>query len=212
MRLSRTTGLGAGLIVLLLGLWAAIIPFVGPYFHYGFSPDATWHFTLNRLWLDVLPGAAAVVGGLTMILTARRGRGVLGCWLALAGGVWLLLGPSVSMFWQHPASGQLISGIGTPIGGHDRGAVEMIGFFYGVGALVTALSAFSAARFVHRAALIADPLAQDIGTRSISARPRAAAAEERAPVGNAPRPADAAAEEVLPSEPAMGPGRPERRY
>lgn len=180
MRLSRTTGVGTGLIVLLLGLWAAIIPFVGPYFHYGFSPDSTWHFTLNRLWLDLLPGVAAVLGGLTMIIAARRGSGVLGCWLALAGGIWLLLGPSVSMFWQHPASGLLISGIGAPIGGHDRAAAEMIGFFYGAGALIAVFSALSAARFVHRPALISDPPSEDTGAGSMSAR--RAEAQERKPV------------------------------
>jgi hypothetical protein len=154
MRLSRTTGVGAGLLVLLLGLWAGIIPFVGPYFHYGFTPDATWHFTLDRLWLDILPAAAAVLGGLTMIAAGRRGSGVLGSWLALLGGVWLLVGPSVSLFWGHTGSGVLQSGIGAPLGGHDRAAVEMIGFFYGVGALITMLSAFAVGRFA-----LAPPLA-----------------------------------------------------
>jgi hypothetical protein len=157
MRLSRTTGIGGGLIVVLLGIWAGVIPFVGPYFNYGFHPESAWHFTLDRLWLNILPAAAAVLGGLTMIAARRRGNGVLGCWLALAGGAWLLLGPSASMFWQHPAPGTLISGIGTPIGGHDRAAAEMIGFFYGAGALIAALSAFAAAKFIYRPALIADP-------------------------------------------------------
>lgn len=161
MRLSRTTGAGMGLLVLLLGIWAAIIPFVGPYFEYGFAPHSAWHFTLNRLWLNVLPGVAAVLGGLTMIGARRRSSGILGCWLALAGGVWLLLGPSVSMFWQHPAAGLLTSGIGTPIGGHDRAAVAMIGFFYGTGALIATMSGFSAARFLHRPATVTDPLADD---------------------------------------------------
>ncbi|HEY7892362.1 MAG TPA: hypothetical protein VIC05_09165 [Solirubrobacteraceae bacterium] len=156
MRLARTTGTGAGLLVLILGLWAGFIPFVGPYFHYGFGPDATWHYTVQRLWLDILPAAAAVLGGLMLIGSGRRASGTLGGWLALCGGVWLLVGPSFSMLWQHPPAGVLQSGIGVPLGGHDRAAAEMIGAFYGVGALITMLSAFAIGRFTP-ARLVAAP-------------------------------------------------------
>lgn len=183
MRLSRTTGAGAGLLVLLLALWAGFIPFVGPYFNYGFSPDSTWHFTLDRLWLDILPAAAAVIGGLTMIAAARRSSGVMGSWLALLGGMWLLVGPSVSLFWSHTAPGVLQSGIGSPLGGHDRAAVEMIGFFYGVGGLITMLSAFSVGRFA-----LASPVA--VG------RPAAGTAREEPGAGEEAPPR--AAEEAPP--------------
>jgi hypothetical protein len=176
MRLSRTTGAGAGLLVLVLGLWAGFIPFVGPYFNYGFSPDATWHFTLDRLWLNILPAAAAVLGGLMMIGAVRRASGVFGSWLALVGGVWLLLGPSVSLFWGHTAPGVLQSGIGTPLGGHNRVAVEMIGTFYGVGALITMIAAFAVGRFA-----LAAPVA--VGAAAGSA----AAADRGVPEEGAPR-------------------------
>ncbi|MHB8491541.1 MAG: hypothetical protein ACYDA6_04905 [Solirubrobacteraceae bacterium] len=43
-------------------------PVCGPYFNYGFTPNATWHFSLNRLWLDVLPGVAVALGGLRLRL------------------------------------------------------------------------------------------------------------------------------------------------
>lgn len=184
MRLSRTTGAGAGLLVLLLGLWAGFIPFVGPYFNYGFSPNSSWHFTLDRLWLDILPAAAAVLGGLTMIAAARRSSGVMGSWLALLGGGWLLVGPSVSLLWGHTAPGVLQSGIGSPLGGHDRAAVEMIGFFYGVGGLITMLSAFSVGRFA-----LASPMAMG--------RPSAGAAREE-PVAAGEEAPPRAAEEAPP--------------
>lgn len=150
MRISRFTGAGGGLIIVLVGIWVGIIPFVGPYFDYGFGPNLTWHLTLDRVWLDVLPGAAAVLGGLMMIGASRRTTGVFGAWIALAGGVWLLLGPSASLFWQHPAPGTLISGIGSPLGGHDRAAIEMVGFFYGAGALITVLAGIGLGRFISR--------------------------------------------------------------
>lgn len=155
MRLARSTGAGGGLLIVVLGLWAIFIPFVGPYFHYGFTPDASWHFTTNRLWLDILPGAAAVLGGLWLIAAQRRVSGVIGGWLALAGGVWLLIGPSLSLLWGSASAGTLQSGIGTPLGGTDRAAIEMIGFFYGVGALITLLAAFAIGRFASRPGVVA---------------------------------------------------------
>ncbi|MGN6372352.1 MAG: hypothetical protein ACTHM1_05095 [Solirubrobacteraceae bacterium] len=181
MRLSRTTGAGAGLLVLVLGLWAGFSPFVGPYFHYGFSPDATWHFTIDRLWLNVLPAVAAVLGGLMMIGAVRRASGVFGSWLALVGGVWLLLGPSVSLFWGHTAPGVLQSGIGTPLGGHYRTAAEMIGVFYGVGALITMIASFALGRFA-----LAAPVAAGAPAGTAVAG-TAAAADRGAPEEAAPR-------------------------
>jgi hypothetical protein len=155
-------------------LWAGLIPFVGPYFNYGFSPDSAWHYTTNRLWLDILPAAAAVLGGLTMISSARRGSGVLGSWLALMGGAWLLLGPSASLLWSHAAPGTLQSGIGAPLGGHDRAAIEMIGFFYGAGGLITMLSAFAVGRFA-----LARPIADRPVAGEEPAREGEPAGEER---------------------------------
>jgi hypothetical protein len=157
MRLARSTGSGGGLLILILGIWGIFIPFVGPYFHYGFSPDTAWHFSANRIWLDVLPGAAAVLGGLALIVSERRARGFAGGWLALMGGMWFLIGPSISLFWSHATKGLLPSGIGTPLGGHDRAAVEFIGFFYGLGALITAFSALAIGRFASRPAVVDEP-------------------------------------------------------
>ena len=151
MRLARSTGVAAGIALVILGLWGALIPFVGPYFNYGYSPNASWHFTTNRLWLDILPGAAAALGGILLIASARRGGGVIAGWLALAAGVWFVVGPSFCLLWAHAPAGPLYSGIGTPIGGHDRAAAEAIGFFYAVGALAIAVSAFAITRFMHRA-------------------------------------------------------------
>jgi hypothetical protein len=153
MRVSRTTGIVGGIALIALGVWGALIPFVGPYFNYGFTPNTAWHFTLNRLWLEILPGAAVVLGGLILIASARRASGVLGGWLALAGGIWFIVGPSISLVWGTPVGGLLHSGVGAPIGGHDRAAAEAIGMFYGLGILITALAVFAIARFVSRPAL-----------------------------------------------------------
>lgn len=73
------------------------------------------------------------------------------------GGVWFLLGPSISLFWSHATGGPLYSGIGIPLGGHDRAALEFIGFFYGLGALITAFSALAIGRFASRPGVVDRP-------------------------------------------------------
>jgi hypothetical protein len=156
MRLARSTGAAGGLVILALGIWVIFIPFVGPYFHYGFSPDTTWHFTGNRVWLNILPGLAAAIGGLILIVAAHRASGVAGGWLALLGGVWLLVGSSMSLLWRNSVV-PLDPGIGAPLGGTDRAALELIGFFYGAGALIAMLAAFAIGRFASRPGLEPEP-------------------------------------------------------
>ena len=107
MRLPRTTGLASGFAIVILGLWGALIPFVGPYFHYAFGNYDTWHFTTNRLWLDIVPGALAVIGGLLLLRSATRKGGLIGGWMAVVAGGWFAIGPTVSLLWH---------GAGSPIG------------------------------------------------------------------------------------------------
>jgi hypothetical protein len=147
-RLARSTGAFSGVMVIVLGAWGALIPFVGPYFGYGFGSHAAWHYSANRLWLDILPGAVAVAAGLLMTGAATRRAGALAGWLGLAAGAWFAVGPAVSLTW-HGAGNP----IGAPLGGSLRSAFESIGFFYGLGALIVALVAFASGRFVSRPAL-----------------------------------------------------------
>lgn len=72
MRISRSTATVSGLAITLLGAWGALIVFIGPYFNYAFGVDEAWHYTTDRLWLNILPGAAAVLGG-TYIFSSVRG-------------------------------------------------------------------------------------------------------------------------------------------
>src|SRR5438552_4206259 len=107
MRIARSTGAISGLLIVLLGIWGALIPFVGPYFDYSFGVNSTWHYTSDRLWLDILPGALAVIGGLLLIGARTRSAGIFAGWLALVGGPWFVVGPAVSLTWE---SGQGPSG------------------------------------------------------------------------------------------------------
>ena len=149
MRLPRSTGAISGLLVVLLGLWGALIPFVGPYFDYSFGSNSAWQYTTDRLVLDILPGAVAVLaGGLLLTATTRR-AGVLGGWLGLLAGAWFVIGPAVSLTWEHAAGP-----IGRPLGGSTRQMVELVGYFYGLGALIIALVAFASGRFASRPAVL----------------------------------------------------------
>jgi len=73
LRMRRSRGAASGLLLVLLGLWGALIPFVGPYFHFAYTPDTAWTYTTARLWLEILPGAAVVVGGVLLIIASRSG-------------------------------------------------------------------------------------------------------------------------------------------
>src|SRR5438309_12057724 len=99
MRIARSTGAVSGLLIALLGIWGALIPFVGPYFDYSFGANTTWHYTSDRLWLDILPGVAAIVGGLLLLAAATRVAGVVGGWLALLAGAWYAIVPAMRVTW-----------------------------------------------------------------------------------------------------------------
>ena len=126
-----------GFLLILLGIWAALIPFVGPYFNYQIGTTSTWDWSMDRLWLSVLPGAAAALGGLIMLYSTRRSTASFGGLLALAGGLWLVGGPTVSMLWNDGTSAT-----GAAIGDNGTRVLELLGFFYGAGALITLFSAY----------------------------------------------------------------------
>ena len=92
MRIRRTHGIFGGLLVALLGIWGGIIPFVGPYFHYAYTPDKAWTYTTGRLELEILPAAGALLGGLLMMAARSRHVALFGAFLAIASGAWFALG------------------------------------------------------------------------------------------------------------------------
>jgi hypothetical protein len=125
------------LLVVVLGAWGALIPFVGPYFNYQIGTTQTWDWTIDRFWLSVLPGAVAVLGGLLLIAATTRRSASFGGLLALAGGLWFVAGPTVSMLWN---GGDLATG--PALGDTGTRVLEWIGFFYGAGALITLLASY----------------------------------------------------------------------
>jgi hypothetical protein len=142
LRVRRSRGVLSGLLLVLLGIWGALVPFVGPYFHYAYTPDKAWTYTTGRLWLEILPGAAAVLGGLIVLISSYRPFAHFGAWLAALSGVWFALGGLIGTTWigMHMAPG-------TPVGGTATRAFEQIGFFTGLGIAIVLLAAMTVGRF-----------------------------------------------------------------
>jgi hypothetical protein len=62
----RTRGAGSGILLVFLGVWGALIPCIGLYFSFSFTPDGSWTWSAGRGWLEVLRGAVAALGGLLL--------------------------------------------------------------------------------------------------------------------------------------------------
>jgi hypothetical protein len=142
LHMPRSRGAASGLVVVLLGVWGGLVPFLGPAFGYGFTPDATWDWTWGRFLLEVLPAAATVLGGLAMMGSASRISGSMGAWLAAAGGAWFVTGQWFSMLWN---GGVMQAGF--PAASTDLGqVVEWIGMFLGLGVVIVFLAATALGR------------------------------------------------------------------
>jgi hypothetical protein len=139
-RVPRSRGALSGLLLLLLGAWAALAPFVGPSADFGYSPgNDTWIWTDGRGLFSVLPGAVAAFGGMLLLVSASRVAAALGAGLAVVSGAWLVVGPSLAPLWNGPS-------IGAPLGTGDRTIAEQLALFTGVGLLIVYLGAMALGR------------------------------------------------------------------
>jgi hypothetical protein len=130
----------SGFTIFVLGLWAAFIPFVGPYFDYSYGSDRTWDWTAARGWLEVLPGAVAAAGGLLLLTSANRINASTGGWIAAAGGAWLVVGRSFADLFN-------IGSVGAPLSTSDSGRmIAELGYFVGTGTVIVFLAAVGIGR------------------------------------------------------------------
>lgn len=143
----RSRGVVSGSLLLLLGLFGALLPLVGPYFGFGFGTSTPWLFGGNRLLLSILPCLVVVLGAVMLIPSANRAVAGLGAWLCVIGGIWLVVGPSVSQFW---GSGGPNGPIGPASGSTVVRVLEQLLFFYALGAAIIALGAFALGRMAVR--------------------------------------------------------------
>lgn len=146
-RTPRSRGTICGLILIVLGAWGGLIPFVGPYFKYGFTPDKTWAYTQGRLYLSVVPGIVALLAGLVIVMTRGRGFGGFCAFVAALAGAWFIGGSGLVLLL--PASfGAASISTGTPIATSTSGlVVAELGFYSGIGALIVFFAALALGRF-----------------------------------------------------------------
>ena len=139
LRVPRSRGALSGMLLVLLGAWGGLIPFIGPYFHYAYTPDTTWTYSSGRMWLEVLPGAVTLVGGLIVLASRSRPVAVTGAWLAALGGGWFAVGGILAPLWMK-------AGPGTPVGGTAARMAEQIGFFAGLSVAIVFMAALAIGR------------------------------------------------------------------
>jgi len=144
LRMPRSRGTVIGVLLVILGAWGALIPFVGPNFDFAYTPGHAW--TTARGWLEVLPGAATAVGGLLLIVSGNRASAMLGGWLAALGGAWFVVGGALA-----PLLG--IGSVGDPVAATDRKRAALeLAYFSGLGVLIAFLSGAVLARLAVRLA------------------------------------------------------------
>jgi hypothetical protein len=182
LRVRRSQGALSGVLLVLLGIWGALIPFVGPYFRYAYTPDRAFVVTSGRMWLEVLPGVVALVGGIVVLISRFRPAAVLGAWLAALAGAWFAVGGLIAGHWAR------LPRVGAPVGGSARAVLEQIGFFTGLGVVIVFVAALALGRFTvvaardAAAAATADAAARAARREKTDAAPRSIARIRPVPV------------------------------
>ena len=142
LQMRRSRGAFSGFLLMLLGLWGALIPFVGPYFDYAYTPDKAWTYNTGRLWLELLPGAAVFFGGFLLTIARGRHTALFGALLAAVAGAWFTLGTVLSPLWNHHV----------PMGGSPASntvymrIMEQLGFFTALGVVIVFVAAVALGR------------------------------------------------------------------
>jgi hypothetical protein len=142
LQMRRSRGAFSGFLLMLLGLWGALIPFVGPYFDFAYTPDKAWTYNTGRLWLELLPGAAVFLGGFLLMVARSRHTALFGALLAAVAGAWFTLGPVLSPLWNHHV----------PMGGSPASntvymrIMEQLGFFTALGVVIVFVAAVALGR------------------------------------------------------------------
>ncbi len=140
MEIPRSRGAASGFLLVLLGLWGALIPFFGPHFDFAYDPDTPWTWTPARGWLEVLPGAVTVVGGLLLLMSRNRATAMFGGWITVIAGSWFVVGRLFAAPWG-------LGDFGAPVA--DTLAAQMaleLTFFTGLGALIIFFGAMALGR------------------------------------------------------------------
>ena len=122
-----------GVLLALLGIWAALVALVGPYFSFGFDTPGTWPFRASldaqhRPWNRPPRGRRR-----DRARWNRRAR--LGALLALVAGIWLVAGPFLHGIWSSESRSIGERGL--------EARLLWIGWYVGVGAAALGLASYA---------------------------------------------------------------------
>ncbi len=143
LRVPRTRGALSGARLVLHGLWGGLIAFVGPYFHFAYTPGTSWTYTLGRSygWRSC-PGPPPCSAACILLASRVRPVAMFGAWVAALARAWFAVGRVLSPLWN--AHGTVA--LGTPIGGTVTRTLVELTYFTGLGVVIVFLAALSIGR------------------------------------------------------------------
>ena len=146
LHMPRSRGAVSGLVLLILGAWGALVPFIGPYLHLSYTPGDAWVWSTARAWLEVFPGVTAAAGGFLLLISGNRATAMFGGWLAVIAGAWFVVGRTLSPILR-------LGDVGQPMAATDaKRAVIEIAYFSGLGTLIVFVGGAVLARVTIRTA------------------------------------------------------------
>lgn len=184
LRVSRSRGALSGVLLVLLGIWGGLIPLVGPYVNYAYTPDHAWTLNSGRIWLEILPAAGTLLGGVILLGSKLRPMALTGACLAAASGAWFAVGSALAPLWTTATPVQ-----GYPVGSHIAKVMEQISFFTGVGVVIVCVASLALGRL--SVVTVRDAAARRSVTDTPAAVEADAAAHDDAVSDTAPTPAAA---------------------
>ncbi|MDQ3643129.1 MAG: hypothetical protein M3450_17105 [Actinomycetota bacterium] len=141
----------SAIVVMIVGAWGGLVPFVGPLFGYQMGSVGAWAWTESHLTLHLLPGLAAIIGAATMLSSAPS-RARLGALIALVGGLWFILGPVFRPAWaDRGTDGMMMMG--------DSVWDEIflsLGYHSGTAFVIIPLAAYALGALANRTAAVSD--------------------------------------------------------
>lgn len=138
----RYAARASGALILLLGVWGGIAPYVGPIFAYHMDGAGAWTWTTARAELALGPGGIAVLGGLLLMIAGQRGMQRFGAFIAATAGTWFVVGSIFFPLWTG-ATVRLPKSGAAGISATWMGILESLGFFLGTGVLIALLAAYA---------------------------------------------------------------------
>lgn len=136
----RKPALGAGILILIVGIWGGIVPFVGPLFSFNMGSPKPWVWSESHATLHVAPAVVAIIGAIMLLRSRRHNYRAFGAVLATIAGAWFVLGPSLHPLWAMSASKMMMGG------STAMTALEAVGYHYGTGILIAVLGAYAFGR------------------------------------------------------------------